>query len=261
MHCIIEQTFQSFEIVILDAHSTDTTVELIQKHFPDNDQIKIFIEKDKGIYDAMNRGIELAKGNWIYFMGSDDTFFNQEVLANVALHLNSEVHLVYGNVLWVPNEVLEEGICTPQLLFNRNINHQRIFYKKELFTNYGAYDLQYKVASDHELNIRYFCNNSITKKYIPLTIARYHSGGFSSNKSDDVFWNNWKTIFKYNFSKHLPQKEMYNKLGWYSRYQIDQHNYAKAFVLFCDVLVHSFSPGFVKLTFLQLIQSFKKNAG
>ena len=258
---LLQQTFQNYEVLFLDNYSTDGTTETIKAIQEKDSRIKLVIEKDKGIYDAMNRGIELANSQWIYFMGSDDVFFNENVLRIIAASLTNTYELVYGDVLWVPNEVLEEGVCTPQLLVNRNINHQRIFYKKELFANYGGYKLQYKVAADHELNIRFFCNNSISKKYIPITIARYHSGGFSANKLDNVFWSDWKQIFKTNFSKHLPPSEMYNKLGWYSRYEIDRRNYAKAFPLFCDALVHNFSFGLLKLTFLQLLQSFKKNAG
>ncbi|HTH31891.1 MAG TPA: hypothetical protein VL946_11145, partial [Lacibacter sp.] len=94
-----------------------------------------------------------------------------------------------------------------------------------------------------------------------LTVARYHSGGFSSNKVDEIFWNNWKAIFRKNFSAHLPTRMMYEKLGWYCRFLIDQQKYAKALPVFLDVLFHTFSPGFVKLTTEQYFKSRKLHGG
>lgn len=256
---ISEQSFHNYELLLLDALSTDSTKSIAEAKQKNDQRIRIISEKDKGIYDAMNKGIGLARGEWIYFMGCDDGFFDATVLQQVTPLLSESYDLVYGDVLWVPDEVLEKGICAPADLVNRNINHQRIFYRTSLFEQYGAYDLQYKVASDHELNIRFFCSDNIRKKYIPVTIARYHSGGFSANRLDKVFWKNWKQIFLQHFSSYIPIREMYNKLGWYCRYNIDQHQYAKAFVLFIDVLLHTRSAGFVWLTCKQLVQSFRKS--
>lgn len=257
---IAAQSFCNYELLVLDAGSTDVTKMVVETKQKNDQRIRLITEKDDGIYDAMNKGIALAKGEWIYFMGSDDAFFDVDVLKAISSYFNEQYDLVYGDVLWIPDEVLESGVCKPADLIKRNINHQRIFYRKDLFTQYGEYDLQYSVASDHELNIRFFCNNNIRKRYLPLTVARYHSGGFSSNKLDHVFWNNWKPIFRHNFSQHLPEKELYQKLGWYCRYHIDRREYGKAFFLFWDVFFHTGSPGFVKLTFKQLLQSFRTHA-
>ena len=257
---IAAQTFRNYELLVLDALSEDSTKAIIEVKQRTDPRITLVSESDNGIYEAMNKGIEKAKGEWIYFMGSDDDFFNADVLQNFSGSLNNENDIVYGDVLWVPDNIMESGECTPRFLLNRNINHQRIFYRKTLFKQWSNYNLQYKIASDHELNIRFFCNNSIRKQYIPLTVARYHSGGYSANKLDEVFWENWKPIFQKNFSLHLSLKEMYSKLGWYCRYQTEKHNYAKAFVLFWDVFLHTFSLGFVKLTFNHFIKSLRTGA-
>lgn len=262
LNTVFAQTYQNYELLILDSLSTDNTRAVIEKKQSCNSAIRLLSEKDKGIYDAMNKGISLAKGEWLYFMGCDDVFFDTNVLERFSFLLKPDVDLVYGDVLWVPDEVKEEGSCEAADLINRNINHQRIFYRRTLFQQYGSYDLQYRIASDHELNIRFFCNKNIRKKYMPITVARYHSGGFSSNKVDEVFWSNWKKIFRKNFLQHLPLKVMYDKLGWYCRCLIDQHQYSKAVPVFFDVLFNSFSPGFVKLTIEQYFKSRKlHNAG
>ncbi len=257
---ISAQTFTEYELLVLDALSTDHTKSIVEKKQKENGRIRLISEKDNGIYDAMNKGVALATGDWLYFMGCDDGFIEETVLEQIVPSLSASHDLVYGDVLWVPDEVLEKGSCSAVDLINRNINHQRIFYRKELFQQYGNYNLQYKIASDHELNIRFFCNTAIRKVYLPVTIARYHSGGFSANKQDEVFWDNWKSIFRNNFSSQLSEKEMYNKLGWLCRYYIDQRKFKKAFILFWDVFFHTLSPGFVSLTFRQLIQSFRSDA-
>lgn len=257
---IAAQRFSNYELLLLDALSNDDTGNIIKAKQATDPRIRLVVEKDKGIYDAMNKGNALAKGKWLYFMGCDDAFFDVYVLEKISSSLNEQHELVYGDVLWIPDQISESGICNPLDLINRNINHQRIFYRKELFQQYGGYDLQYKVASDHELNIRFFCNKDIKKKHVPVTIAKYHSGGFSANKMDELFWNNWKQIFRKNFLQHLPEQKMYEKLGWLCRNNIDNHNYWKAFILFWDVFFHTLSLGFVKLTFKQLFQSFRKHA-
>lgn len=261
LETILAQSFGDYELLVLDAQSTDQTKAIVQQKQSKNQQIRFLSEPDQGIYDAMNKGIAHANGTWLYFMGCDDIFFDASVLEKMAAVLKTDVDLVYGDVLWVPDEVVENGECSASLLINRNINHQRIFYRKSLFQHYGGYDLQYRIASDHELNIRFFCNNNVRKQYIPVTVARYHSGGFSANKTDEVFWTNWKQIFKANFSKHLSNKLMYEKLGWYCRNLIERHQYKKAMPVFFDVLLHTFSPGFVKLTMEQYFKSRRFYAG
>ena len=258
---VTAQSFTNYELLILDAVSTDSTKAIVGARLPNNRRIALVSEADKGIYDAMNRGIERAKGDWIYFMGCDDELFDPNTLQTIATYLTDESDLVYGDVLWIPDNIIESGECTPLDLINRNINHQRIFYSRKLFQQFGGYDLQYKIASDHELNIRFFCNDNIRKKYIPFTIARYHSGGFSANKIDKAFWKNWKKIFRQNFTPGISTRVMYEKLGWYCRYNIGVHQYSRAFILFWDVFLHTFSPGFVLLTFRQFVKSIKKNAG
>jgi glycosyltransferase involved in cell wall biosynthesis len=257
---ITTQTYDHYELLLLDSLSNDSCIPLMKAAEVKDPRIRLLLEKDKGIYDAMNKGVELAKGEWLYFMGSDDVFFDKNVLSNIAGFLSPEVDMIYGDSLWIPENVLEEGECSPHKLSHQNINHQRIFYRKQLFAEWGNYDLQYKIASDHELNIRFFCNQQIRKQYIPVTIARYHSGGFSANKLDEVFWKNWKMIFRQNFAAHLPQKDMYVKLGWYCRYMLDQKKYQKSLTLFCDVFFHTLSLGFVLLTSRHFFQSFRKHA-
>ena len=255
------QSFRDFEVVFQEAISADSSAELIRRAALTDDRIRMFRDKDLGIYDAMNRAIPKARGEWLYFMGSDDRLSEHVILETISPHLSEPFDIVYGDVLWVPGDNKETGECNVSDLVHRNINHQRIFYRKTLFQKYGAYDLKYSISSDYELNIRFFCNKKIRAKYIHHTIAYYNSTGFTANKIDDAFWNDWKFIFRSNMLGDLKYKDMYAKLGWYCRHLIDRREYSRALPIFFDVFFHTLSPGFLLLTGRHLLRSFLRNAG
>ena len=95
---IVNQTFKDIEVLIMDGLSSDKTVEIAEKFKQDLPQIQIYSDKDNGIYDAMNKGIKKAKGEWIYFMGSDDTFYENKTLQNFKDLEKLELDILYGNV-------------------------------------------------------------------------------------------------------------------------------------------------------------------
>ncbi len=254
------QTFNDYELVIIDNVSADNTIALI-KEFADNINVNIISEKDKGIYDAMNKGISNAKGEWLYFMGTDDCFADEDVLQNVYPFLKKENDVVYGDSIWMPENIKEEGEWGYPVFINRNINHQRIFYRKELFQQYGALNLKYKIASDHEMNIRFFCNSAIRKKYVPVTIATFHSGGFSSNKTDELFWEDWDEIVLKNFRPYLSKKIIYGNLGTYIRYLTVKKQYRKAMWILGKQFYHTRSLGFLKLMGTYFLRHTPAHAG
>jgi len=88
LNSIIKQSYQNFEVIIVDGLSNDNTISIISQ-FQD-DRIKIFSEKDKGVYDAMNKGINYANGKWIYFMGSDDYFYDNTILFYISNKLKMD---------------------------------------------------------------------------------------------------------------------------------------------------------------------------
>lgn len=251
------QTFADFEVILLDGLSTDETASIVTVYSRNDQRIKCYSEKDNGIYDAMNKGMALAKGEWIYFMGSDDVLHSSTVLETFVQYFTSSYDLVYGDVRWVPENRIEQGEWNHRQLLQTNINHQRIFYRKSLFERYGGYELQYKVAADHALNIRLFCNAAVRKKYVPLVVADYHSGGFSANRIDEVFWNHWDTTVLQHFKGLVPTKEIYSTLNSYYRYLLQQKKYKKAFAVAWKIMVQTKSVGFVWLAIKQFVQALK----
>ncbi len=101
---IISQTFTDYEIVIIDGLSTDATLDIVKKYSYEKEKIKFSTERDNGTYDAMNKGMKTASGQWLYFLGSDDKLHSGTTLATVANHLTStNAKVVYGNVKIVGN--------------------------------------------------------------------------------------------------------------------------------------------------------------
>jgi len=150
--------------------------------------LKIISEKDDGIYDAMNKGVTKANGNWIYFMGSDDSFYTETVVEEISKFnesLNSDV--IYGDVFSTRFDGVYDGKFTYDKIMNKNICHQAIFFKKDIFKKTGNFNLRYKAHADWDHNIKWFFNKKIKQKYIDVIIANYADGGFSSLHGDEVF--------------------------------------------------------------------------
>ena len=182
---IVEQTYPEWEVLLMDGVSKDDTLSIARSY--NDSRIRIYSEPDKGIYDAMNKGIMKSKGEWLYFLGSDDFLCNKEVLKIVSTHFQ-DIDVVYGEVESDYGCMVEEnrGQWTfENILANRC--HQAIFYRRAVFAKVGLYDLRYRVWADWDLNHRWYCCPSIRHQYISEKIAHYSEGGFSSNQGDEAF--------------------------------------------------------------------------
>ncbi|NVJ86810.1 MAG: glycosyltransferase [Algoriphagus sp.] len=190
---LINQNFSEFEILVMDGVSTDNTLEIINS-FKDK-RIEIYSSPDKGVYDAMNKGISAAKGEWVYFIGADDWLYDKHTLDKVYKRLlNTSCHVAYGDVLihgdsdWAKDQEVYAGEFDSFRLTKKNICHQGIFYRRSFLNkNQLFFDLQYPINSDWDFNLRCI---SITKfLYLNLIIANFSSGGLSTNAAiyDSIF--------------------------------------------------------------------------
>lgn len=183
---LVRQLFTDWEILIMDSVSKDDTLAIAQENAGKDERIRVFSEPDKGIYDAMNKGIDRAKGRWLYFLGSDDRFRDDKVLDAV---FSSPVvsdpsspspDLLYGNVVSSSYKGWYDGKFTLTKLLSRNISHQAIFYKRSLFDLIGQYSLRYRAHADWDLNIRCFADAAIRTRYLDLLVAEFGAEGISS---------------------------------------------------------------------------------
>ena len=205
LESILEQSFTDYEILIIDGFSTDNTVEIAKSY--QDERIRIISERDNGIYDAMNKGIRLAEGEWLYFLGSDDRLFDNEVLENVhqsLLKCNCDV--VYGDVIFAISGKVYNGEFTKLMLLEKNICHQSIFTKKSVFNKTGLFNIEYKALADWHFNIKWFNNKTVKRKYIGQIIASYYEDGYSFNNLDSNFTKDWNRNIKQYFPVFIRLK-------------------------------------------------------
>ncbi len=182
LESIVAQNVNNIECLIIDGNSTDKTVNIVKTYAIKYSFIKYISEPDTGIYDAMNKGIALAKGNYLYFMGSDDVFYSKDILHNLfSLDCFNTTDFIYGNVLFKYNKmkVGEEKTYLKLIKNLENICHQSIFYARHIFEKLGNYDLKYPIYADFNLNIRCFRDATISKKYIDTVICIFNEKGAS----------------------------------------------------------------------------------
>lgn len=187
LESVSRQTFTDFEILIMDGCSFDNTLNIIKNQF--DCRIKVFSEKDIGVYDAMNKGVLKASGKWLYFLGSDDMLYDKDVLRNVANYITIwEADMVYGNVKMTKEGNIYDGEFSIDKLYTQyNICHQAIFYRREVFEKTGLYNLRYKIWADWDLNIRWFSNPMIKTSYLNHIICLYNNNNGLSIEIDNEF--------------------------------------------------------------------------
>lgn len=192
---VISQTDIEIEYIIVDGGSKDGTLELIGKY---KDKISLLIsEPDRGVYDAMNKGIKYSTGDFVYFLNSGDVLLNPSILSKIKLEeLKEKNAIIYGNVIVAYGNI--EALEKPRPFFNSKMKfkgigicHQSMFFPGELIRN-EKYDLSYKIAADYDLVYRLW-RKGTEFLYRDITIAKYDWGkGISSNpyKLLDVYREN-----------------------------------------------------------------------
>jgi glycosyltransferase involved in cell wall biosynthesis len=184
---VLHQTYTNIELVIIDGLSSDKTVSIVKNYA---NKIGFFIsEKDNGIYDAMNKGIAAAKGEWVLFLGADDCLFSKSIIEEVFSNANYDKYdMVYGNVELSTSKKILGAEKNYFKLLEQNICHQAIFYSRDVFVKKGGFNIRYKILADYYHNLELFKDNSITKKYIPKTITLFNDKGVSNNSIDKAFF-------------------------------------------------------------------------
>jgi glycosyltransferase involved in cell wall biosynthesis len=206
---ILGQAFPDFEIILVDGLSSDNTVKIIEEL--KDSRVKIFSEKDKGTYDAMNKGIRYAKGEWLYFIGGDDYLYDSNVLETLSKKLKkTKEHVLYGNVLikgdtgWATDGQIYNGEYSFQKLLKSNICHQSMFYRRSfILQNRLQYDLQYPISADWDFNIA--CRSLTKFHYVKDIVAVFNAGGISTGKSrSEPFLEERKIKYAHLYEKYKP---------------------------------------------------------
>lgn len=171
-------------MIVLDGASTDDTLDSIKKY---ESGLKLVSEKDGGVYHAFNKGIDLATGQYLYFIGAGDKL-REGVLETVSEFLPPDVPaFVYGDAYVVKEQIQYGGEYDESRLQKQNICHQAAFYHRDIFELVGKYDLRYSIFSDWALNLKCFGDRRVKKQYLQRVIVDFEGGGLSSTDGDADF--------------------------------------------------------------------------
>ena len=189
------QSYDDIELVMVDGNSKDNSLKIIQSFKEKFLNIKIISENDNGVYDALNKGIELASGDIIGFIHSDDIFKSNTVLSDiVSIFENNDVDGVYGDLQYVKRNDVSKIVRSwksrpfyPEMIKNAWMPpHPTLFLRKEVYDKHGHFDTSFKIAADYEFILRIFKDQFLKFEYLPKTITTMRLGGISNRSLRNI---------------------------------------------------------------------------
>jgi glycosyltransferase involved in cell wall biosynthesis len=196
---VTDQSYENVEYTVLDGASKDATLNIVKRY---EDRIDYWVsEPDSGAYDAMNKAVRVATGDWIYFLGAGDILLNH--VDRVAGLLKDEQTIYYGDVYMPKLHKLYDGRYSSYKLMLRNICHQSIFYPRRVFEKF-SFDTRYRIWADYVLNVKCHGDKDFRFAYLPILIAIFDDfEGISRNRFDAEVEKERKNLVRANFSKTL----------------------------------------------------------
>jgi glycosyltransferase involved in cell wall biosynthesis len=199
---VLAQSYSEIEYIIIDGGSCDGTKEVVAKYA--HKIAHVISEPDKGIYDAMNKGLKLARGEVIGLLNADDVYANNEVIAKIAKVMNSHsLDACFGDLIYFSSQNPEKivrywrsnhfvrgafakGWCPP---------HPTFFVKRDVYTQFGLFDTSYAMGNDVELMMRFLEKHQIQSEYVPEILVKMRVGGVSNRGLKNIWLQN-KNIIK-----------------------------------------------------------------
>lgn len=193
------QRFTDFDVHVVDAASTDGTLDLA-RHYSKKVGlgVRCWEEPKSDIYLAMNIGVSRSQGQWLYFLGADDLVHDPAVFEEVANCISTqEADFLYGDSIFKGSGRRHGGeFSLDRLLFECNICHQSIFYRRDVFARLGHFITRYPIWADWDMNIRCFRHPDIRTRWLDRTVAIYNDVSGASRQEDPVFGKELPVMLK-----------------------------------------------------------------
>lgn len=185
---VSSQSYPNIEYIVIDGASSDGTLKIVEDAYNFGRVSNYISEPDGGIYEALNKGIQMASGEVIGILHSDDTFSDSTVVEEIANQLHEDTCSgVYGDLIYVSDydsRVLREwragNVTSNKLRFGWMPPHPTVFLKKEVFDDLGFYDPKYRISADYDFMLRVFLGQKYRLTYIPRVLVSMRSGGASN---------------------------------------------------------------------------------
>ena len=189
---VLSQDYPDIEYIVIDGASTDGTQKIVQSF---SDRITKFIsEPDRGIYDAMNKGIALATGEIIGILNADDFYADRTIISHVVEQFqHNSVDSIFGDLIYVRSDNLEKVVRyyssakfhPRQFAYGWMPAHPTFFVKRSAYEQYGLFKTDYKIAADYEILTRFLAKHQLSYRYLPKVMVKMRTGGVSTT--------NWKS--------------------------------------------------------------------
>ena len=191
MESVLAQSYADFEHIIVDGNSKDNTLEIVKELEPRyKGRLRWISEPDRGIYDAMNKGIALATGNVVGILNSDDFYSSTDILKGITEAMEDEsVGAVYGDIHFVDDGDLSRCVRYYssrsfrrwKMLMGYQPAHPSFYCRRECYMRFGAFDIQFRVAADFEQMLRLIYLHRIRTRYLAMDFVTMRTGGASTN--------------------------------------------------------------------------------
>ncbi len=194
---VLAQTYDNIEYIIVDGASSDGTVDIVNEY---RDKIGTFIsEPDRGIYDAMNKGIRMAKGDVIGFLNSDDMYQDNRVLEKIArVFADPKTDSCYGDLVYVNKDETKKVVrYWKSRPFKKGLYrwgwmpaHPTFYVRRRIYEKLGGFDLEFKLQSDFEITTRFLEIHGVTSVYLPEILVRMRAGGATNRSIRNIIRGN-----------------------------------------------------------------------
>lgn len=194
---VLSQSYPNIEYIIVDGASKDNTVSIIKEYESKfQERMKWISEPDKGLYDAMNKGIRMATGDVVGILNSDDLFMDNRVLEDIAKAFDASTDVVFGNLYFVNqedvNQIVRVWKGSPYKSFKSGWHpaHPTFYVRREAYEKYGVFDTSFNVSADFELMLRLIEKHGIRTKYLDRYMVRMRMGGESTKSIKNIIKGN-----------------------------------------------------------------------
>ncbi|WP_179376469.1 glycosyltransferase family 2 protein [Winogradskyella wichelsiae] len=215
---VISQTYKNIEYIVIDGFSIDDSQSVLEAYKLDID-IAV-CESDSGVYEAMNKGIKRASGDYLLFLNSGDYFSDEFALYNFLNHVEFKGDIVYGDYKFEKGEKRYPDYLTPLFFVKSSLPHQSTLFSKRVFEKMGGYDESYKISADRDFYFKCFLSGFFVFKHVPIALSYFDLTGISNNiefnnikiLEDEKLFRRNLGVFYTNYKQMLVLQDEFNEI-------------------------------------------------